>query len=165
MAQLEQPEREDPRDLLELYVRGNKQELIPLASVIDTRDDRPARDSALRSARSAMISADLATRTQGEASRRCRSRAKCCPRASSGSWGKRRSSSRRATLLFAYGLAIVVVFPVLAAQFESFVHPVTILVAVAPPSRERCRPARDPHHAQPVQQDRTRDAAGLVTKN
>jgi multidrug efflux pump subunit AcrB len=34
-------------------------------------------------------------------------------------------------LVFAYGLAIVVVFLVLAAQFESFVHPFTILVAVA----------------------------------
>jgi multidrug efflux pump len=34
-------------------------------------------------------------------------------------------------LAFAYGLAILVVFLVLAAQFESFVHPVTILVAVA----------------------------------
>jgi multidrug efflux pump len=34
-------------------------------------------------------------------------------------------------LAFAYGFAILIVYLVLAAQFESFVHPLTILVAVA----------------------------------
>ena len=67
MAQLEQPERDDPRDLLELYVRGNHEELIPLASVIDMRETIAPREIPhYDRQRSAMISADLATLTQGE---------------------------------------------------------------------------------------------------
>jgi multidrug efflux pump len=34
-------------------------------------------------------------------------------------------------IVFAYGLALVLIFLVLSAQFESFVHPITILIAVA----------------------------------
>ena len=49
MAQLEQSERNDPRDLLELYVRGNNGQLISLsAGGRDARDDRSARGPPLR---------------------------------------------------------------------------------------------------------------------
>ena len=135
MAQLEQPERDDPRDLLELYVRGNQQELIPLASVIDTRETIAPREIPhYDRQRSAMISADLATRTQGEGLEIAEKIAReVLPDGVGirfvGEAEKFLASSN--ALLFAYGLAIVVVFLVLAAQFESFFHPVTILVAVA----------------------------------
>jgi len=135
MAQLEQSERDDPRDLLELYVRGNNEELIPLASVIDTRETIAPREIPhYDRQRSAMISADLATRTQGEGLEIATQIAReVLPDGVGirfvGEAEKFLASSN--ALLFAYGLAIVVVFLVLAGQFESFIHPVTILVAVA----------------------------------
>jgi multidrug efflux pump len=135
MAQLESQERDDPRDLLELYVRGNQQELIPLASVIDTRETMAPREIPhYDRQRSVMISADLATLTQGEGLEiATRIAQDVLPDDTGirfvGEAEKFLASSN--ALLFAYALAIVVVFLVLAAQFESFVHPVTILVAVA----------------------------------
>jgi multidrug efflux pump len=81
-----------------------------------------------------MISADLATLTQGEGLEIARTISdQVLPDGVGirfvGEAEKFLDSSN--ALLFAYGLAIVVVYLVLAAQFESFVHPVTILVAVA----------------------------------
>ena len=67
MAQLEQQERNDPRDLLELYVRGNNDELISLSSVVTTRETIAPREIPhYDRQRSVMISADLSTRTQGD---------------------------------------------------------------------------------------------------
>jgi multidrug efflux pump len=135
MAQLEQRERDDPRDLLELSVRGNHQELIPLSSVITTRETIVPREIPhYDRQRSVTISADLATRTQGEGLKIAQEIAdQVLPDGVGirfvGEAEKFQASSN--ALFFAYGLAIVVVFLVLAAQFESFIHPLTILVAVA----------------------------------
>ncbi len=135
MVQLEQQGRNDPRDLLELYVRGNHGELIPLSSVIDTRETIAPREIPhYDRQRSVMISADLTSRTQGEGLEIATAVAQeVLPDGKEirfvGEAEKFLASSN--ALLFAYGLAIVVVYLVLAAQFESFIHPVTILVAVA----------------------------------
>jgi multidrug efflux pump len=135
MAQLEQQERNDPRDLLELYVRGNNEQLVSLSAVVNTRETIAPREVPhYDRQRSAMVSADLATRTQGEGLEIATAIAEqVLPEGTGirfvGEAEKFLASSN--ALLFAYGLAIVVVYLVLAAQFESFVHPVTILVAVA----------------------------------
>ena len=135
MAQLEQQERNDPRDLLELYVRGNNGALISLSSVVTTRETIAPREIPhYDRQRSVTISADLSTRTQGDGLEIASAISQqVLPEGAGirfvGEAEKFLASSN--ALIFAYGLAIVVVYLVLAAQFESFVHPVTILVAVA----------------------------------
>jgi multidrug efflux pump len=136
MAQLERRERDDPRDVLTLYVRGKDRQLVSLASVVDTRETMAPREIPhYDRRRSAEITAELKKGlTQGAGIDAVRAMAaEILPEGYrlrfTGEAEKFLESGR--ALQFAYFLAIVVVFLVLAAQFESFVHPLTILVAVA----------------------------------
>jgi multidrug efflux pump len=137
MVQLGRDERNDPRDLMELYVRGNNDALIPLSSVIQTRETIAPREIPhYNRQRSVRISADLEkgfTQGEGIAAAGAITR-EVLPEQGynfrfTGEAEKFLESGN--ALAFAYALAIVVVFLVLAAQFESFIHPITILVAVA----------------------------------
>ena len=135
MVQLREHERDDPRDLLELYVRGSNDELIPLVSVINTKETISPREIPhYDRRRSVQISANLDGMSQGEGLEAAREiAAEVLPEGYqmrfTGEAEKFLESGD--SLIFAYGLAILVVFLVLSAQFESFVHPITILVAVA----------------------------------
>jgi len=136
VAQLGRPERDDPRDLTELSVRGRGGDLISLSAIVDTRETASPREiphyDRLRSVRvSASHAAGL---SQGEGIARIRALAgELLPEGVSfrfvGEAEKLLESGD--ALVFAYGLALLVVYLVLAAQFESFVHPLTILAAVA----------------------------------
>jgi multidrug efflux pump len=137
VVQLERSDRDDPRDLLELVVRGNDGRLIPLSSMVVLRETIAPREIPhFNRRRSVTISADLdGTLTQGAAIERAAAIARDVlpdqghPIRFTGEAEKFLESGQ--ALLFAYVLAVLVVFLVLAAQFESFVHPFTILGAVA----------------------------------
>jgi multidrug efflux pump len=136
MVQLGRSERDAPRDLLDLSVRGNHDELIPLSAVIQTRETIAPREIPhFNRLRSVTVSANLDGMSQGDGIRRAATLVRdVLPETGytfrfTGEAEKFIESGN--ALAFAYGLAIVVVFLVLAAQFESFVHPFTILVAVA----------------------------------
>ena len=136
MVQLDRGERNDPRDILEYLVRGNDGLLIPLSSLVTTREGTAPREIPhYNRQRSATVSANLDGLSQGEAIQIAERIAyEILPEdgyriAFTGEAEKFLESGN--ALTFAYGLAILVVYLVLAAQFESFVHPVTILVAVA----------------------------------
>jgi len=136
MTQLERRERDDPRDVLELYVRGKQRQLVALASVVKTRETMAPREIPhYDRQRSVEVTADLTKRlTQGAG---IQAVLEMAPEVLPEGYRLRFTGEAEkflesgSALAFAYGLALLVVFLVLAAQFESFVHPLTILVAVA----------------------------------
>jgi multidrug efflux pump len=138
IAQLERQERSNPRDLYGVYVRGSSGSLIPLASMVSVKETVAPRGLPhFDRLRSATVSAYLAQGTTlGSAIESMRAIAdEVLPRGE----GYRYTFAGESedffqsgnALAFAYVLAVVVIYLVLAAQFESFVHPLTILVAVA----------------------------------
>jgi len=137
MAQLGRGERNDPRDLLELFVRNPHGELISLSSVVNVRETVAPREinhyDRERNVRFTVIPGEHA---QGAAIREVAGIAQSLI-PPDGSYEVRIAGESESfvesgnALAFAYALAILIVYLVLAAQFESFVHPVTILVAVA----------------------------------
>jgi len=137
MAQLEKRDRNDPRDPLFLTVRGHGGTLVSLSSVVNTRETIAPREIPHTDRRrSATISTNLNPGVaQGSAMQTAWEIAQdVLPDTGYqvefvGDAEKFIESGN--ALVFAYILAVVVVYLVLAAQFESFIHPITILVAVA----------------------------------
>ena len=138
IGQLSRGERSNPRDLYGVYVRGATGSLVPLASVVSVEETVAPRGLPhFDRFRSATVSAYLAQGLPlGTAIDRIRAIAdEVLPEGQ----GYRYTFAGESedyfesgnALAFAYVLAVLVIYLVLAAQFESFVHPITILVAVA----------------------------------
>jgi multidrug efflux pump len=138
IVQLERRERSRPGDIPLLYVHGSKDQLIPLSSVVKVRESTAARAVPhFDRQRAATVTASLAPGTsQGEALARIEALAREMLPAEGG-WRVAFSGESEQffesgqAIVFAYLLGIAVIYLVLAAQFESFVHPLTILIAVA----------------------------------
>jgi len=138
MAELPAERRGQQRDVAGVFVHGRDGRLVPLSSIVDMRESVSPRDLPhFDRLRSATISASLAPgAVLGTALASVRAIAEeVMPKGP----GYRITFSGESeefyesgnALLFAYGLAIVIVYLVLAAQFESFLHPIVVLVAVA----------------------------------
>jgi multidrug efflux pump len=137
IAQLARDARTNPDDLLALYVRGAGDQIVPLVSVVDMRETvAPRAFLHFDRLRAATITGSLAGASQGRVLEQVRAIAEDVLPNERGyavrfSGEAERYFEAGSALTFAYGLAILIVFLVLAAQFESFIHPLTILVAVA----------------------------------
>jgi len=138
MLQAGREDRSDPRDLSNIYLRGTKSsDLIPLANLIRVQDMAgPTELNRYNRLRSITLSGTLAEGvSMGEAIDTLRAVAQevLPPEARISFEGAARQQlEASASVFFAFGMALMIAFLVLAAQFENFRLPVMILFAVPP---------------------------------
>ncbi len=135
IAQLEAVERATPSDMTGIYVRGRDGALVQLDAVAQISEGvGPQQLSHFSRVRSATLTANLAPGfTLGEAldSLTATAAELLPPGSSTALAGESRELVESGNALyFAFMLALVVVFMVLAAQFESLIHPFTVILAV-----------------------------------
>jgi multidrug efflux pump len=135
IVQLDPRSRATPSDMTGLYVRGRDDQLVKLEALANVQEGVGPRElNHFQRVRSATITAGLTPGyTLGEALDTLSTLAnEVLPRGSSTALAgeSRELEESGAALYFAFLLALVVVFMVLASQFESLVHPFTVLLAV-----------------------------------
>ncbi len=135
IVQLDPHARATPSDMTGLYVRGRGGELIKLDALASVKEGvGPRKLNHFNRVRSSTITASLAPGfTLGEAMDSLnRIASEVLPKGSSTALAgeSRELEESGSSLYFAFLLALLVVFMVLASQFESLVHPFTVLLAV-----------------------------------
>ncbi|KFN43566.1 efflux RND transporter permease subunit [Arenimonas oryziterrae] len=135
LVQADRAQRESVADLENLYVRARDNQLVPLASVVTvTEIAEPGTLNRFNRLRAITISARLAPGySLGEAIDFAReAAAEELPETAQTDFAgqSREYLASGSAALFTFGMALLIVFLVLAAQFESFVHPLVIMLTV-----------------------------------
>lgn len=135
VVQLDPTARATPQDLTALYVRGREGSLTPLANLVAvTETVAPKELNHFDRQRAAIISANIAPGyTLGEVLAFMDQAAKDTlpPSTRTALDGQSREFGESGqTLLITFGLALIIIYLVLAAQFESFISPFIILLTV-----------------------------------
>lgn len=135
IGQVEREDRNKPADIEKLYVRNNRGENIPLSAVVHlTESSSPPTLYHYNRFKSATISASLAEgKTIGDGVKSMRAiGSKLLDESfqTSLSGPSRDYEESSSNTAFAFGLALMLIYLVLAAQFESFLDPFTIMLTV-----------------------------------
>lgn len=135
IGQVDQGDRDEPLDLTSLYVRNNQGQLIQLDNLVSLREQSaPPQLYHFNRFKSATVSAGLAPgRTIGDGIAEMNRIAKVVLDESfitALSGASRDYSESSSNIVFAFLLALVLIYLVLAAQFESFVDPFVIMLTV-----------------------------------
>lgn len=135
IGQVDRENRDEPTDLRTFYVRNNRQELIPLDNVVKFDEvSSPPSVYHYNRFKSATISAGLApgkTIGDGVAAMNAIAARVLDPTFQTALTGSSRDFSESSSnTLFAFGLALILVYLILAAQFDSFVDPFIIMLTV-----------------------------------
>ena len=135
IAQVERGERDDPADISKIYVRNKKGDNISLAAVVHVENNSsPSTLYHFNRYKAATISASLAEgKTIGDGIKAMKTISDklldpSFQTALSGS--SRDYAESSSNIVFAFALALVLIYLVLAAQFESFIDPLTIMLTV-----------------------------------
>jgi multidrug efflux pump len=134
IAQLERKSRSTPQDLDRLYVRNEAGQLVQLSSVVNREVGvAPNKISRFNRLRAAIISGTPVGVTMGTAVERVEEMLKTeLPPGFLYTWyGESRDMKDAGQeIMWVIALALVIVFMVLASQFESLVHPFTVMLTV-----------------------------------
>ncbi|HOW67091.1 MAG TPA: efflux RND transporter permease subunit [Candidatus Paceibacterota bacterium] len=134
MAQLERKSRLRPQDLDRVFIRSSKGELIQLSSLVShTQGAAPNSISHYARLRSASISASPGTVPIGTVVKEVEAiLAKELPPGFLYAWGGDARNLRDASndLWWVLSLAAIIVYMTLAAQFESLIHPLTVMLSL-----------------------------------
>jgi HAE1 family hydrophobic/amphiphilic exporter-1 len=131
---LEDEDRRDPAQIGNLYVRGKSGEVIELRNLVDIQTGAaPSAITRTNRQRSVTIGANLQGRKLGSAIEEAQAIAKeILPEGTTLALSGQAQAMQEgaAQMGLAIGLGILVIFMVLAAQFESLVHPLTVMLAL-----------------------------------
>ncbi|MDP4259698.1 MAG: efflux RND transporter permease subunit [Bacteroidota bacterium] len=135
IAQVERRDRNDPSDITGLYVRNNKGVNIPLSSVVHLEtSSSPSTLYHFNRFKAATVSASLSegkTIGDGIIAMQDIARRLLDPSFHTALSGSSRDYAESSSnILFAFVLALALIYLVLAAQFESFIDPFTIMLTV-----------------------------------
>ena len=135
IAQVERNDRNKPDDITKLYVRNNLNQNIPLSSVIQMKEStNPATLYHFNRYKAATISASLSegyTIGDGITAMNDISKRLLDESFQTALTGPSRDYAESSSnILFAFGLALILIYLVLSAQFESFLDPFTIMFTV-----------------------------------
>ena len=134
IVQAEAADRATPEDLATIYVRSRTDELIPLSNLVTTRETAGARDlGRYDKLRAITLQGGLAPGySMGEALTFLEQQAAQSPEVTAiGYRGESQSFKESGgSIVLVFGLTILLVYLILAAQFESFVHPAVIITTV-----------------------------------
>jgi multidrug efflux pump len=134
MAQLERASRLTPSDLDKVFVRNNRGDLIQLSSIVTrTEGAAPNSISHYGRLRSASITASVGAAPIGTVVQIVEPLlAEALPPGFLYAWGgdAKNLADTSGEIWWVLGLALVIVYMTLAAQFESLIHPFTVILAV-----------------------------------
>ena len=135
ITQVERADRDKPADITKLYVKNSRGDMIPLSEVVHlVESSSPSILYHFNRYKSATISASLAQgKTIGDGVKSMQDIAARVLNTGfqTSLYGPSRDYAESSSnTIFAFGLALILIYLVLAAQFESFKDPITIMITV-----------------------------------